>query len=339
MDNAQFVRFTDSMAALRVQPRTRRPEPFSSGDGAEWLIWRQNFEVCLELNEWNTQETRARAKNEALASITGEAKRQITELRSNGDNETVAEFLNRIQARYLPEAATQFAKAEYDGCSQLPGEKLINWHGRLRVLFVRAFPAQAANAEQNEQLIRKYMLGLTSTTIKTHVLDGAPATYADALARAQNKAATEATVAGSAIPGGKVMQIGAIDTPSTAQANRNLRRRGPEPQVGAPSQVQLCWSCGKAGHYSRECRSGGGVNAAAAVGAVRRGRGRFRGARAGRGQSGGRRGRGGNPRRIGAIDNNNDARHDEDGFVDVISELARDIDENPHFAAAEAAGN
>ena len=332
MNEVQFAAFTQSMTDLRLQPRSRRPENFSSGDGAEWLIWRQNLEVILTLNEWNTPETRERAKNETLASISGEAKRQISEMTSAGDQETVAVFLGRIQERFLPAAASQFAKSEYDGCSQLPGEKLIGWHGRLRTLFIRAYPAQAGDLNDNDVVIRKFILGLSNSTIKTYVLDGAPVTFAAALERAQNKAATEATVAGSVPPGGKIV---AIDTPSTAQANRNLRRRGPEAQMGPASPVQLCWTCGKAGHYSRECRSGGAASAGnAAVGAVRRGRGRGRGTRAGRGQTGRGRGRF-NGRRIAGIDPYADA----DEFGDVVSDLARDIDENPRFADDAEAGN
>ena len=341
MDQAQFNQFMENMRGMRI--RTRRPDPFTSGEGHEWILWRENYQAIVLLNGWDDDAHLDRSKNECLVSITGEAKRRIQGIQPAGAGETLAQFLDRIQLRYLPPAASQFAKSEYDACVQLPGEEIITYHSRLRVLYVRAHPALAAALEQSTMLIRKFTLGLANTAIKTYVLDNNPQTFAAALEHAQNKAATEATVAGATVPGGKVlaMEMHAVydgtETPSTAEANRRLRRLGPDANVGAagPGPAPLCWNCGRAGHLARTCQEG------AAVVAVRRGRGqgRGRGVRGGRAQ-GRRRGRGsssaGRGRRRGI--NNMGEQEDEDHeYQDIVTELARDI--NDEYCEGEEAEN
>ena len=330
-----------NMANMRI--RTRRPDPFTTGEGHEWILWRENYEAIVILNQWNNDQHLERSKNECLVSITGEAKRRIQGIASAGAGETLAQFLDRIQLRYLPPAASQFAKSEYDACVQLPDEEIITYHSRLRVVYVRAHPALAGALEQSTMLIRKFTLGLANTAIKTYVLDHNPQTFAAALEHAQNKAATEATVAGAVVPGGKVlaMDINAVydgtETPSTSEANRRLRRMGPDANVGAagPGPAPVCWNCGRSGHLARSCQEG------AAVGAVRRGRGqaRGRGVRGGRAQ-GRRRGRGsasaGRGRRRG-INNIGDSEEGNDEYQDIVTELARDI--NNEYCEEEEAEN
>ena len=325
MNAEQFAQFTNAMAGIRI--RTKRPEIFSSGEGAEWLVWRANFLVIVSLNGWDDAQHLLRAKNEALSSITGIARQRIAHIAPGGDNETLANFLNRIQLVYLPAAASQTAKSEYDRCTQLPTETIEDYASRLRTIFMRAYPAQAADFDGHEPLIRKFMLGMSNIVLKTHCFDHNPVTYAGALELAQNKAATEANVAGSHVPGSRgahgIGAMGGNNSPprSTTEATRELRRRGPN--AGGAGPAALCWTCGKEGHYARECRSGGRNNPA--VGNVGRGRGRGRGRGQGaRGRSG--RGRGGQnqSRRI----NNIDAEPERDSFADMVSSLADDIDNN-----------
>ena len=340
MGQQQFQAFLDANNAnfRNLSIRTIRPEPFSSADGQEWLIWRENYMQMVTLNGWGVDEHRERSKTEALCKITGEAKRRILNIESAGAGETLAAFLDRIQARYLTPAASEMAKSEYDACVQLPNEDILTYHSRLRQVYIRAHPGNIANLEADSQLRRKFIMGLLNPVIKTYTFDQRPDTYAAAGEHAQNKAATEATVGGAPVPGGQLSAFGlnATSTPSTAQANRDLRRYGPSSSSGAsgPSAAQLCWTCGQPGHLARECDRAGGVDA------MRRGR--SRGRRGGGGRGAPRRGRGRGSassagrgrRRISNIA----APTQDDEFADIVTELARDIEEE-YQEEGERSGN
>lgn len=83
-------------------------------------------------------------------------------------------------------------KAEFEQAHQAAHEKLMDWHGRLRAIFIRAYPNR--NAANNDQLIRTFISGIADPAIKMFVLEGAPDTYISALTRAQNKEAMLLTV-------------------------------------------------------------------------------------------------------------------------------------------------
>ena len=334
MNEDQFREFlnANNTNLKNLSIRTIRPDPFSSADGQEWLIWRKNYEEMVSLNKWDNQEHRERSKKEAFCKITGEAKRRILNLTSNGEQETLAAFLDRIQSRYLTPAASEQAKSEYDACVQLPNEDILTYQSRMRQIYIRAHPDNAATLEDDSQLRRKFIMGLLNPVIKTYVFDQRPATYAAAGEAAMNKAATEATVGGAPVPGGQINSFGGMNavqdgssTPSTSQANRNLRRNGPS--GSAPASAPLCWTCGQPGHLARECDR---VDSNAMVDTMRRGRGRGR--RGGGGRGAPRRGRGrgsatapGRGRR--RLNNIEGPEQHDDEYADIVDELARDIDE------------
>lgn len=78
-------------------------------------------------------------------------------------------------------------KAEFEQARQTPQEKLMDWHGRLRAIFIRAYPNR--NAANDDQLICAFISGIADPAIKMFILEGAPNTYIDALTWAQNKEA------------------------------------------------------------------------------------------------------------------------------------------------------
>ena len=127
MNAEQFAEFLTATQ----RPRARRPEVFESGDGTEWLTWRRNFLILIELNGWTggegndqQQRRRTRAKREARASIKGQADLMVADIQPADNDETVAAFLNRLQARFLPAAESNFAKVN------IAGEKKIIRIGR-----------------------------------------------------------------------------------------------------------------------------------------------------------------------------------------------------------------
>ena len=307
MNAEQFAQFMN-------KPRTRRPESFESGEGTEWLTWRRNFELLVPLNQWDgggdhdeRLRRRTRAKREARTSIKGRADQMVADIQPLEDNETIAAFLDRLQRRYLPTAESNYAKVAFELAAQLPTESLLDWCGRVRQLFSRAQPNDAGGANNNNTLIRRFILGITNPIVKTHVLDHTPATLDAALDLAQNKAATEATVAGTIGPNSKIASLGAptefglvnavndgTATPSTTQATAALRRRGMFPNSGIVREPR-CWGCNSADHFLSDCPNARNGTNAMGRGGGRGSWGRGRGARGRRGRGGRGRGR---PRQV-----------------------------------------
>ena len=242
----------------------------------------------------------------------------------------------------------------FDQAHQLPTESLLQWSSRIRLLFCRANPAQEQDCNANETLIRKFILGMVSSVIKGHTLEGAPATLAAALTRAQNKAACEAVVSGSVAGGTKITAMSApaaelavctnpiavaaltdgTATPSTTQATQALRQGNLFPNSGILKQFK-CWGCGSPDHFLSSCNNPrGGPNAVGrggGRGTWGRGRGRGRGKPTGRGGAGGssggaRSGRGrGRAPRINAMSGPADVEM-ADGN-DELANLAQSVEE------------
>ena len=315
--------------------KARRPDNYSSGDPLEWITWRRNTTRIITLNGWDNADDLEKAKNEIRVSITGSADVVSADIQPIA-GETVAALLDRLQARFCPAAQTQNARVAYDQASQSPTENILAFHGRLRALFTRAHPNLADGIEDNNMLIRKFVLGLIDADVKQWTLSADPATYAAALETAQNRAAVGVVLAAST--GGKVPTVNAINdgssTPSTSSVNTSLRRGGVPQFAGANPTTGgtgggNCWGCGSPNHMMRDCPRGA---ARGARGAARgRGGGRGRGSGSGNPRGGwrgrGRGGRGGSGR--GRRSLNSIA---EDGAED------RDVSE-AHGASVNAMGD
>lgn len=116
----------------------------------------------------------------------------------------------------------------------------MEWHGRLRELFLTAYPNR--QHEQDFDLMQAFALGLLDTKAREYVLDmigdGANFTYAQTLAAAQSKIATGAVISGKEKRGGAVSSMG--------YTNRNDEDTGNR-------QDRLCWLCKSPNHLKRDC--------------------------------------------------------------------------------------
>ena len=210
----------------------RKLNSLASVEGVEWKTWRVHFETVAGINQWQD----ARMKNELRASMAGDAARLVADIPIGNDLRTIDEMLDDYEARFLPAAAGNISRLEFHQSRQLTGETIIAFHGRLRDLFQRAYPDQAHLANHSQLLRQTFALGLADLEVSRYVLDQNPADYAAALNAAHTKFATEAAL-GLRRKGGGINQIG----PDVNQINR-------------PNQGPLvCWSCGKAGHFERDC--------------------------------------------------------------------------------------
>ena len=271
MDADQLRQLIEALP--RPQPAAgRKLNALESTDGAEWRTWLHHFRTVALINGWNNM----RQKREMQASMVGDASRLVADIAIIDDpaqgppGQTIEQLADLYEERFLPAAAGEVARIEFHAAAQLPSETVTQWHGRLRQIFIRAYPNDAANVEASQLLRQTFALGLTDTETSRYVLDRVPPNYAAALNLAQQKQATEAALA--------------------------HRRKGGVNQIGQPARYppfanqnpgRKCWFCNQAGHLKQQCE---GYKKSLQNGGGRGGRGRGRG-RGGRGRSGGRNGR------------------------------------------------
>ena len=236
-------------------------EKFSSGAPEEWMTWRRTFLVVAQIQGWNAQ----RAKREIVAAMKGRAA-MITRDIAYADNAiTTANLLDSYEARFVPQAASRLARNMFAQNAQRPDEDIRDFHGRLRELFMRAYPDYANDAEASTILIDQFTRGLVDRVIAQYVADQNPGNYTDALTFAENRFANDQSRG--------IHQIAAMS---------------PNGFMAAIGQgAQLCYYCNKPGHIKRDCFS-----FLRAQGKPVPTRGTFRGRRAGRRGRGGRGGRG-----------------------------------------------
>lgn len=211
-----------------------------STSGQDWRTWKGTFGTVAVINGWND----VRQRRELRAAMAGEAARLtcdinvdppalgLHEVAAPGRLGNIAAALAAYESRFFPAAAGRVARADYVNAHQLPSETVQQWHGRLRDIFLRAYPND--ELEANQGLISAFATGLVDQTVAMHVLDIAPETYTAASDLAQMKAATAITLATAKRRGGHIHHMGL----------NALHDNNP----GSPS----CWYCAGA-HKRTEC--------------------------------------------------------------------------------------
>ena len=285
---------------------TKMPR-FSSADPGEWRVWRSNFAAHAEANNWNEARQRAILQ----CSFDGDAHRHIQGVAFG--NRAIQDILRDMDACFLTEQASAAARTEFRTAAQLATESITNWKARIRELFLRAYPARAADLEQAPDLIEAFVDGLRGFNLRSRVRQlGALNTLAGAVTRAQEQEHTllrDARDQGG--PGGhKGGGLHALQPPQgpTAEGGTEGTPSGPAGAVeqlanalmalgvrGQPAKgAALCWTCQSSSHLRRDCpkeagRAGGANSTGRGKGNRGRGTsGRNRQGGGGRGRKGGR---------------------------------------------------
>ena len=225
-----LTRLTGAAAAVGPVPAPRgfrRLTIFTSAEGAEWRVWRRNFVTIIAINEWAD----LRARRELASAMEGAASRAVSDL----DVTTFANVtltLDAYEERFIPRAAAQLARAEFDRARQASNETVLQWHTRLREIFSRAYPERVATNDR--PLIDKFTIGLVDSALARHMLDHQPASFSQALQTAQSKQATE--------------DLMAARFPNQAPSISAMNHQG-----GRPAGTSGCWYCQEPGHNRSDC--------------------------------------------------------------------------------------
>ena len=243
------ARITALEAAPAPQPQARaRPtlklQNFSNGPDEDWAAYKFHYEKVGLFNAWDDNQ----AKLALATAMKGRAATSVMDITLDGKDSR--QLVAAYDARFLPAASSQPARVQFDQAQQKLNENILDYHGRMRQLWNRAYPA----AQDEVPLIRRFSLGLRKKTVREQVMRVNPATFAAALEAAQNEASV-IQVAQYTELGAAAMQ--ATNSPTTTNTNDS----GVEPMeigaLGRPSGTRgnsRCYFCDQPGHFKSNCR-------------------------------------------------------------------------------------
>ena len=239
------VRTFASMANTLQQKEVKR---LSSTKPRDFLNWRNAFWETAQKRQWSAD----RARQELRQCFDGDAfdRVQGVDLRSlnqYADDDT-KQCLDRIQKRFLPEQGSPASYRAFREARQNAGELILDWHSRLRTLYILASP-QALDPfglDSNLELIDRFVNGIADTAIARHVMDLDPRSYETALQQALNKQRTELNMSDRDKSSAPPPSLNAMQPPK--------RRQNQTPAINPSQRDRVCWHCGIPGHMRNDCR-------------------------------------------------------------------------------------
>ena len=226
---------------LPPKPTAARLQYYGNLPGENFISWRAHFMDMVGLNRWNTAE----AKSFAFNAMRGRAQEFVMDISTKNADETLEDFLNLYQARFLPAARSQMLRAQFDHVRQQPNESIQSLHSRMRVLYLLAYPDE--EDQSRVMLVERFISALNNRDVQNFVRRRKPKTFNEALTVAAEETSFVLLDLASHTPGG-LQQPAQTDTsvlasigPKTAgtQANRNPDRR--------------CFYCDEVGHLKERC--------------------------------------------------------------------------------------
>jgi hypothetical protein len=247
----------------------RKLTAFSEANSpAEWTTWRAKFEMVASIQAWED----LRQRQELFAAMSGSAAKAVSDLPVIDPDPlpvhappllayvplTYKLVVASYEARFMTTAASDLARTEFQTCQQVPEETLLEWHGRVRDLFLQAYPGQDPNVVGvgSQLLIDRWVRGLDSDEIREGVLKERPTNFVKCLELAQNKLALLAMLA----------DMGSTSNKKKAASIHFINYRGPNggkkgsgtdnrnnSNNSSNREGKSCFLCEKTGHFQHEC--------------------------------------------------------------------------------------
>lgn len=223
-------------------PRLESTEPEA------FLIWKQNFRDAAALNEWGIN----RSKVVARASLGGDAALMCHSIALGDDAGpnlvTLDGLLDSYENRILTPAAGAMSESLFESASQLAGEPVSKFHGRLRSLYIRAYPDRANDYEQRRDLIKKFLNGLHHPQVRLHAKAQVPNTYTAAANASEQYEAVLLSEKPSSSRGGAINSI-SINGNSIGDLEKHLD------SMSSMSAANHCIFCSRSNHVVSNCFS------------------------------------------------------------------------------------
>lgn len=247
-----------------VQPRglSVKLKPFSSGLSEHWQMWKQRFQQEKLLLNWPDDV----AKRQLYGSMAEPALNAVSGLNPSVGNAdvdvlTFVQYMTRFDQAFLPEHDPADARRQFAAAHCQDGETLLAWKGRLQTLFRRAH--QGLDEETSAIIIEKFAAGLPDLDVRAYVELSSPATLTQAITFARRKAHVQDNRArAEGKPVKSESGLGSISALTHAKRREfygakssysSAGSAGPR-QPRAATAADLCWNCGRAGHFQQNCR-------------------------------------------------------------------------------------
>lgn len=219
---------------------------FEAKETDDWISFRQAFLNAALFNNYTLRQAKLALKG----AMRGAAFLSVQDIELMDDQETLEQVLDAYEAKFMPPAASDMARSRFETAMQGAKETILQWHGRLRMLSVRAY----GGGNNEAQLIRAFAKGLRVRDVRKHVLRFQPDTYDAAL----NLAQTEQAVIDSCshIPG-SVPEFATNIAGQQSRGNagaRGVTQDGEPMEIGAIGKGGIqCHTCHLFGHIARDC--------------------------------------------------------------------------------------
>ena len=223
------------------QGQGKKVPQLESTNPIDWKTWRQRFQTIVTIAGWND----LRARRELFAAMTGSAAKIVADIAiedpaggvpAGAVARTLDLVLTDYEARFVTTEASDQAEADFELAQQMTDESLLEWHARLRDLYLRAFPGADLDVGPGGRTLRKrFTAGLDSKDVRIHVYDQRPDNYNDCLNHAMRKQATLLLEKGNEKKGKSSAHVAAIGKPRST--------------IG-PNE---CYFCHGQGHFLSDC--------------------------------------------------------------------------------------